>query len=207
MPHKTPATDGASSASKNRDDKPIPSLANCCTLTAQRFPDTFRLNTFTGKTEVNHALPSPITGQLMAQDGPRELADSDYTSVAVALARAHSLNFPVQMVTAAIEATAQKNAYHPIRDWLAGLVWDGTERLDTWLSDYLGAEDTPYTAGIGRLFMIGMVARIMKPGCKNDYMLILEGSQGIRKSSACRALAGGKYFSDSLLRSETPTKT
>lgn len=195
-----PATDGDfPPLLKNRDDKLIPNLANCCSLTAHRFPDTFKLNSFTGKTEVHCPLPSPVTGQLMAQDGQRELIDSDYTSVSAALARAHGLNFSVQQVSAAIEATAQESAYHPIRDYLRGLQWDGAARLDTWMSDYLGAEDTPYTAGIGRLFMIGMVARIMQPGCKNDYMLILEGSQGIRKSTACKVLAGGgRYFSDSL---------
>jgi len=195
---KSPAIHALPELLKSRDDKVIPNLANCCPLTAQTFPNTFRLNTFTGKTEVHHALPSPVTGQPMAQDGPRELIDSDYTAVSAALARAHGLNFSVQMVSAAIEATAQENAYHPIKDWFAGRLWDGTARLDTWLSDFLGAEDTPYTRGIGRLFLIGMVARIMRPGCKFDYTLILEGKQGIRKSTACKVLAGGKYFSDNL---------
>jgi len=183
---------------KNRDDKAIPNLANCCFLTAHTFPDTFKLNSFTGKTEVHCPLPSPVTGQPMAQDGQRELIDSDYTSVSAALARVHGLNFSVQMVSAAIEATAQENTYHPIRDYLRGLEWDGVPRLEHWLHDFLGAEDSEYTAGVGRMFMIGMVARIMKPGCKNDYMLILEGKQGIRKSSACRVLAGDRYFSDNL---------
>ena len=183
---------------KNRDDKVIPNLANCCLLTSQTFPASFRLNTFTGKTEVHSGLPSPVTGQLMAQDGPRELTDSDYTAVSAALARSYGLNFSTQQVSAAVEATAQENAYHPIRDYLTGLEWDGVPRLEHWLHDFLGADDSEYTAGVGRMFMIGMVARIMQPGCKNDYMLILEGSQGIRKSTACKVLAGGKYFSDSL---------
>jgi predicted P-loop ATPase len=135
----------------------------------------------------------------MPQDGPRELTDSDYTAVSAALARSHGLSFSVQQVGAAIDATAQENAYHPIRDYLTGLEWDGVPRLDAWLHDFLGAEDSSYTAGVGRLFLIGMVARIMKPGCKNDYTLILEGPQGLRKSSACKVLAGGsRYFSDSL---------
>lgn len=183
---------------KNRDDRPVPCLANACLFTSQAFPGTFRLNTFTGKTEVHHPLPSPVTGQLMAQDGQRELIDSDYTAVSAALARAHGLNFSVQQVSAAIEATAQESAYHPIRDYLAGLQWDGVPRLEHWLHDFLGAEDSEYTAGVGRLFLIGMVARVMEPGCKNDYVLILEGAQGIRKSTACRVLAGEKFFSDSL---------
>lgn len=194
-----PATAGGlSQLVKNRDDRPVPCLANCCLLTSQAFPDTFRLNTFTGKTEVHRGLPSPITGQIMAQDGPRELTDSDYTAVSSALARSHGLSFSVQQVSAAIEATAQENAYHPIREYLTGLKWDGVQRLEHWLHDFLGADDSEYTAGVGRLFMIAMVARIMKPGCKADYMIVLEGPQGIRKSTACRVLAGGKYFSDNL---------
>jgi len=183
---------------KNRDDKPLPNLANCCLLTANTFPAAFRLNTFTSKTEVHQALPSPVTGQPMAQDGPRELADSDYTAVSAALARSHGLSFSVQQVSAAIDATAQENSYHPLRDYLNGLEWDGVPRLEHWLHDFLGADDNAYTAGVGRMFLVGMIARIMKPGCQMDYTLILEGPQGLRKSSACRVLAGGRYFSDNL---------
>ncbi|WP_169925656.1 virulence-associated E family protein [Gluconobacter japonicus] len=134
----------------------------------------------------------------MAQDAPRELTDSDYTAVSAALARSHGLSFSVQQVSAAIQATAEENSYHPIREYLDGLEWDGVPRLEHWLHDFLGAEQSDYVAGIGRLFMIAMVARVMKPGCKMDYTLILEGAQGLRKSTACRVLAGGRYFSDNL---------
>lgn len=200
FPHTRPAqtAGGFPPLVKNRDDKPIPNLANCCLLTSQAFPGTFRLNTFTGKTEVHHALPSPVTGQPMPQDAARELVDSDYTAVSSALARSHGLSFSVQQVSAAIEATAQESAYHPIHDYLTGLKWDGVPRLEHWLHDFLGAEDSEYTAGVGRMFLVGMVARVMKPGCKMDCTLILEGNQGIRKSTACKVLAGNRYFSDNL---------
>ncbi|MFE8874615.1 VapE domain-containing protein [Acetobacter persici] len=134
----------------------------------------------------------------MPQDAARELVDSDYTAVSSALARSHGLSFSVQQVSAAIEATAQESAYHPIHDYLTGLKWDGVPRLEHWLHDFLGAEDSEYTAGVGRMFLVGMVARVMKPGCKMDCTLILEGNQGIRKSTACKVLAGNRYFSDNL---------
>jgi 5S rRNA maturation endonuclease (ribonuclease M5) len=96
-----------------------------------------------------------------------------------------------------IDRSARENSFHPAREYLTELKWDQVERLESMLPNYFGAENTPYTRAIGRMFMVSAVARILKPGCKVDYMLVLEGHQGARKSTACRVL-GGKWFSDGL---------
>jgi predicted P-loop ATPase len=97
----------------------------------------------------------------------------------------------------ALDLVARERALHPVRDYLNGLHWDGISRIDKWLSYHLGAEPSPYVAKIGRWFLIAMVARIMRPGCKCDYMLVLEGPQGSQKSAACAILAEA-WFSDNL---------
>jgi predicted P-loop ATPase len=98
----------------------------------------------------------------------------------------------------AISKHAREHTFHPIRDYLDRLTWDSKPRLDTWLTECLGAEKNAYTQKVGRMFLISMVARIYKPGCKVDYMMVLEGEQGLLKSSACSILAGEEYFSDQL---------
>lgn len=97
----------------------------------------------------------------------------------------------------ACDQRAAERSFHPVKNYLNGLRWDGQPRLRTWLSRYLGAEATPYVSGIGTLFMVALVARIFEPGCKADYMMVLEGEQGARKSTACSIL-GGEWFSDNL---------
>jgi len=101
----------------------------------------------------------------------------------------------------AVSITMLENSYHPVRDYLDGLHWDGTPRIETMLIDYLGAEDTEYTREIARKWMAAAVARIRDPGCKFDNMLILVGDQGVGKSQFFTRLARRlDWFSDSMSR-------
>jgi predicted P-loop ATPase len=103
----------------------------------------------------------------------------------------------VEIAGQAVQTAARDHPFHPVRAYLESLTWDGVERLDHWLSIYIGAEDTEYSRAVGSRWMISAVARIFRPGAKADCCLILEGPQGIRKSTALRTLAG-EYFTDEL---------
>jgi len=96
----------------------------------------------------------------------------------------------------AAETLAIENAFHPIRNYLDGLKWDGVSRLDGWMTTYLGAENTPLNAAIGRIVLIAAVRRVRQPGVKFDTILVLEGEQGAGKSRAINILAGSENFSD-----------
>ena len=104
-----------------------------------------------------------------------------------------------RIVDQAVKSVAAEHPFNPLRDYLDGLKWDGVSRIDTWLTTYLGVEDTPYSQAVGPRWLISAVARAFDPGCKVDTALILEGKQGIGKSEALRILAGDDYFKDTLL--------
>lgn len=121
------------------------------------------------------------------------IRDADYVDIQIMVEKA---GFPPNKtdIPAAIARLAFDHAYHPIRDYLNGLKWDGVNRLDRFLPILFGAEDTPYVRAIGPRWMIGAVARVYEPGCKMDTMLVLEGRQGLKKSTALRTLFGASYF-------------
>jgi predicted P-loop ATPase len=98
------------------------------------------------------------------------------------------------MAAEAAEMAAREAPYDPVRGYLEEVAWDQTKRVDHWLIDYFGAPDTPYTRLVGRLWLVGMVKRAFEPGCKFDYMPILEGPQGKGKSTALEVLAGKEHF-------------
>lgn len=102
----------------------------------------------------------------------------------------------IENVQQATERACEVNRFDPVSDYLNALSWDGKLRIDNWLITYLGAEDTPFNRSIGRKVLIAAVRRVRKPGCKFDYVLVLEGPQGAGKSSALRILAGEENFSD-----------
>jgi predicted P-loop ATPase len=103
---------------------------------------------------------------------------------------------PMQAIERAAVVVGSANARHPVREWLKGLTWDGIDRLDTFMADAFGARQNEYTRAVGRCWLVSMVARVMEPGCQADCLVVLEGAQGVRKSSALRQL-GGEWFTES----------
>lgn len=105
-------------------------------------------------------------------------------------------------LVAGVAMAAYENRFHPVLRYLAGLpAWDGNQRLRHWLHECLGAPDTNYTQLVGTWFLLGMVRRVQSPGCQMDYMVVLEGLQGRRKSTALRTLVGNdEWFADTPIR-------
>ncbi len=94
---------------------------------------------------------------------------------------------------------ARSAKYNPVLDLIHAQKWDGIERLEHWLTDVYEVPERPYTRLIGKCFIMGLVKRALQPGCKFDYMLIIKGEQGLKKSTAFRALAY-PFFTDNAIR-------
>lgn len=107
----------------------------------------------------------------------------------------------------AVAKVTDDRSYHPILEFLQALPeWDKVERVDTLLIDYLGAADNKYVRAVTRKTLCAAACRVLNPGCKFDTMLVLNGSQGIGKSTLIAKL-GGEWFSDSLSLNDTKDKT
>lgn len=99
----------------------------------------------------------------------------------------------------ALKNVSMRNKFHPVRELLDALTWDGEVHIRKLLPEYLGAEDSDYTYQVMRLWMLGAVSRVYKPGNKFDYTIILQGSQGIGKSTFLKLMAlDDSWFNDSL---------
>ncbi|MFZ5818228.1 MAG: VapE domain-containing protein, partial [Bacillota bacterium] len=126
----------------------------------------------------------------------RYWGDHDDAGLRNYLAEVYEVKGPGVIYDAFLEVLVQ-NAYHPVRDYLGSLAWDGVPRVDTLLVDYLGAADTRYTRAVTRKMLAAAVARVFAPGCKFDHVLVLVGPQGVGKSHLIKKL-GREWYSDSL---------
>lgn len=127
--------------------------------------------------------------------GAGDWADIDDMRVMKWLAQQYNLRVKASHVIEAVSVVAHDHAFHPVREYLEKLEWDRVPRIETWLTDVLGVNASEYSAKVGKRWLISAVARVMRPGCKADSVMILEGGQGAGKSTAMGVL-GGEWFMD-----------
>lgn len=136
-----------------------------------------------------------------------EFTDIDGTELAAWFGSPHCYRMPVRRDTVmdCVEAIARRRARHPVREYLNALKWDGQKRIDRLFVDVFGSDDTNYVRRAALCFMVSAVARILwvdkdirHNGAQVDFMLVIEGDQGIRKTSAVRALFSARWYAESM---------
>ncbi len=132
--------------------------------------------------------------------------DADLACAKVYFERVYGIWSPTKFKDALLAVSSAERTYHPIKEYLATLTWDGEERIDTLLIDYLGADDTAFVRAVTRKTLCAAVARVYEPGIKYDSILVLNGPQGVGKSTLF-ALLGRQWYSDSLSISDMKDKT
>ena len=133
-------------------------------------------------------------------------SDADMACAKLYFERVYKIWSPIKFKDALLAVTSSERIYHPIKEYFKTLKWDGVERLDTLLVDYLGAKDSEYVRAVTRKTLCAAVTRIYKPGTKFDSILVLCGPQGIGKSTLFSKL-GKEWYSDSLSICDMKDKT
>jgi putative DNA primase/helicase len=175
----------------NGEGRPKVTLANIKLIFTHAVgPHLFRKNEFTHR-EV-YGMDTPWGGET-----GREINDTDLVLMKYWLATRFRMEPPVNLINEAVTKLTHENRFHPVRDYLARLEWDGIPRIDTWLKKYMNAKASePYLSAISRKTLCAMIARVVNPGHQFDCVLILEGGQGVGKSTSIRKLASPEWFSD-----------
>lgn len=153
------------------------------------FQKLFRYNQFSEDIEY---MSSPVWDTSILPD--KILDDDDLTDIRYYTSTVHTIEPPKNIVGEACLITSKRNRYHPVKKYIEKEKWDGVPRLDTWLINAVGCVDNAYTRQVSAKFLIAAISRIYNPGCKFDFMVILEGDQGIGKSTLVEELAGKWYL-------------
>ena len=141
-----------------------------------------------------------IVGGLPWNKNATQWTDTDDANLRVWLEKNYDITGK-EKIADALTAVLTRHSYHPIRDYLNGLTWDGTPRLERLIIDYIGAEDTELNRVMTRKHFTAAVTRVFKPGCKYDYCLVMTGPEGAGKSTLLNKM-GGQWFNDSITTTE-----
>jgi predicted P-loop ATPase len=186
---------------KNSEGGTLPTISNALIIMAND-PAVARLlsfNAFTSQPLITRAPPIPEDGApQLPGPYPRAWNAEDVIFIQGYMQRIWSQKFTKATIEDAMVAESSIRRFHPICDWLDSLKWDGKPRIDKWLSSAFEAPKTAMNRAVGAKFLIAAVRRIKNPGTKFDHMMVLEGKQGIGKSSAVKALFSEAWFSDSI---------
>lgn len=178
--------------------EPLPIAANVVTLLRNdpAWSGCFAFDEFR-QTPVFIAKPPYANGHWPTDGDPVPISDVDENQILVWVQR-NGIHCRIEAVRQALSILVDENCFHPIRDYLSNIKWDGRQRLDNWPTYYLGVEPIEnYTSLVGARWMISAVARIFQPGCMAKYALILEGPQDLSKSTALEVL-GSPWFTDDI---------
>lgn len=170
-----------------RTKKTIINVIGCC-YDDEHLTGLFRLNNFSNQIEFAKSPPWDIEHEI-----GKQITDEDLIYFKYYLAKNFKFEPPTSLLLEGIVQLAKNNAYHPVRDYLNSLKWDNTKRLDDWLFYAAGVAKDAYTVSVARKILVAAVRRVFFPGCEFHSMLILEGGQGIGKSTLVKTLAGPFY--------------
>lgn len=159
---------------------------------------SIRFNSFARSIAVTGSLPWGHKGETWS--------DTDLASLCVYIAKTYGLNVTTSAAYTVLQAVVNERQFHPIKDYLDSLKWDGQKRVERFFIEHLGVENNELNRAMARKFFIAAISRIMEPGIKFDQILVVVGNQGIGKSTIFKKLFGD-YFSDSLSISDMKDKT
>lgn len=165
------------------------------------FRKSLAINTFNNKIVFRKTLtwhPEYSAGMKEFGANGKPVDDDEMLLIKRHLVFNQDIDFQKAVLQEAARSAALANQFHPVREYLQAIKWDGKARIDSWLIDYMGVEDNIYTRAVGKKFMLAAVTRIFEPGHKFDTMMVLEGKiQGERKSTTLNALSQG-WFIDNI---------
>ena len=186
---------------KGEETDPHPTMSNACIVLreAPAWGGVLWYNEFTGMLHVR--VCPPWEGARAGQPCDRPWTDADEAAATEWMQRYGGIpTIDGWRIFSAVSRVAAETKFHPVRDYLDGFDFDQAElatvHFEDWLTRYCGVDDTPYSRAIGSRFLISMPARIYLPGCKADCALVLEGPQGIKKSTVFKTLASEPWFTD-----------